>query len=1289
MTTPPTRLLDLVQQVLVSLVGMKARTTEQAAATDEAARKAIAAADRTRASGMDAAEGSAASAHSNAKAAHESATSDAKRRLTHKLRELARHEQGRRSQILDEKDEILSEAAERQAKHAWMAEATYEVSVGDAAATKQRADRHRDEIAYRHNAVLEAIEELGQRRKFNLPHSEDVEPPAGGDPDELMDHAEALLTAVQGDRKARLLRFLGLLLAFGVPTAAGCLVGVGMEAAITGVAIGAAAGVAGVGIMRLLTRRATAQSLCEAARLATSAMKLAEGIAGAAADAWKDRDRDSRRARDSARAEAMADRDERLDKAGPRTRRRIEKMQANVDKTRAAIEEAAQVAASEADETLASTTEAIEEKRTKDVEDLETAHEAAVASARDSSAAAWQTLRDAWASKQQQLMEQLDTIRTLTSNLAPTWPTWDADWTQHTLPKTFEGDVGIGRLHCDAAALHAVVPKDEGLQWSGPADLDLPLCLNYLGRGSLHLQCRQTSRMAGISMVQALVARTLTTVPPGQLRLTLYDPVGLGQSFAGFMHLADHEDANVLDRAWTEPRHLEQKLSDITEHMERVIQTFLRNEYESLDAYNRAAGQIAEPYHLLVLNDYPEGLTDLAAKRLASIMTSGPKCGVFVCLLQSSDTELPEALVDLDWSHNHVLIQERDDGWRVTNPPLADFEFTPDAPPADEQLTSIVKRVGEGAEGSNRVEVPFEIIAPAPDERWTRSTSSELRVAIGQSGATRFQEFKLGRGTTQHALIAGRTGSGKSTLLHVLITNLAMWHSPDELEFHLVDFKKGVEFQTYAAHRLPHARVVAIESDREFGLSVLRRLDRELRRRGDLFRDAHVQDLAGWRSSQPTPMPRVLLVVDEFQEFFVDDDAVAQEAGLLLDRLVRQGRAFGMHAVMGSQTLDGAFSLARSTLGQMGVRIALQCSESDSYLILSDDNPAARLLRRPGEAIYNDAGGKIEGNAPFQVVWLDDSARDTSLKEIASLDASRFPEADRPQFVFRGNIPSVLADNPTVQSLLAQEGWHAPEEFSVVLGDPIAIEDATSLHVRPRSGGNALMVGQNAEAANAIMTAALLQAAATMQPTDSPDSDGFMAWIFDGVPGDGLFAGRLAAFGAALGHTVTRVTERNLDEQMVRLRDILAERADGQRSGRARILLLGLEPNRIASLRPSEDDFSFSMEESSGPSADATLVDLLRDGPVAGINTILWYDSLNSLNRGLSRAAQREFDTRILFQMSANDSGQLIDSTTAADLGPGRALLYSEQTGVSEKFRPWAMPDESWLSATAASISAR
>src|SRR5262249_50240647 len=152
------------------------------------------------------------------------------------------------------------------------------------------------------------------------------------------------------------------------------------------------------------------------------------------------------------------------------------------------------------------------------------------------------------------------------------------------------------------------------------------------------------------------------------------------------------------------------------------------------------------------------------------------------------------------------------------------------------------------AKDAHRVEVPFDFVAPAPDKVWTGDTRNGISVGVGRAGATKTQSLQLGRGTSQHGLIAGKTGSGKSTLLHAIITNLSLIYSPDEIELYLIDFKKGVEFKPYAEQHLPHARVVAIESEREFGLSVLQRLDQELKIRGDKYRVAGVNDVASYRN---------------------------------------------------------------------------------------------------------------------------------------------------------------------------------------------------------------------------------------------------------------------------------------------------------------------------------------------------------------------------------------------------------------------------------------------------------
>ena len=208
-------------------------------------------------------------------------------------------------------------------------------------------------------------------------------------------------------------------------------------------------------------------------------------------------------------------------------------------------------------------------------------------------------------------------------------------------------------------------------------------------------------------------------------------------------------------------------------------------------------------------------------------------------------------------------------------------------------------------------------------------------------------------------------------------------------------------------------------------------------------------------------MPRVMLIIDEFQELFVEDDKLAQDCSLVLDRLVRQGRAFGMHVLLGSQTLGGSYSLPRATMGQMAVRVALQCNEADSSLILSEDNTAARLLTRPGEAIYNDANGMVEGNHPFQVVWLGEERRERYLGKLRELADSRKDIPELPRLVFDGND----AANPDANTLLRELidigtiNGKPPVAPMAWLGDAIAIKDPTVAAFRRQGGTNLLIVG--------------------------------------------------------------------------------------------------------------------------------------------------------------------------------------------------------------------------------------
>ncbi|HEV7222745.1 MAG TPA: FtsK/SpoIIIE domain-containing protein, partial [Pirellulales bacterium] len=551
-----------------------------------------------------------------------------------------------------------------------------------------------------------------------------------------------------------------------------------------------------------------------------------------------------------------------------------------------------------------------------------------------------------------------------------------------------------------------------------------PALLSFPDRSSVLFKAQGKARDRAIEVMQSAMLRLSTTIPPGKVRYTVIDPIGLGQNFAAFMHLADFDEQLIGARIWTESGQIETRLADLTEQMEVVIQKYLRNEFETIEAYNAEAGEVAEPFRYLVIANFPANFSEAACRRLVSIVSSGARCGVHTLISVDTKMPMPQGfkLADLEQHCVNFVWQEDKFVWKDQ-----DFGALPlalDRPPPVDVFTQIVRRAGESAKNASKVEVPFRVIAPKDDQWWKGDTRGGIRVSLGPAGATKQQHLELGKGTSQHVLVAGKTGSGKSTLLHTLITNLALVYSPEEIELYLIDFKKGVEFKTYATFALPHARVVSVESDREFGLSVLQRLDAELKVRGEKFRDTGAQDVGSYRRVTGEQLPRIMLIIDEFQEFFVEDDKVAQDVGLLFDRLVRQGRAFGIHVLLGSQTLGGAYSLARTTLGQMGVRIALQCSDADAHLILSEENMAARLLSRPGEAIYNDAGGLPDANHPFQVAYLPDVDKEHYLQRIQDFSRAKNGDKKYPQIVFEGNVPGMLDKNPLLNRLLDADDWH-------------------------------------------------------------------------------------------------------------------------------------------------------------------------------------------------------------------------------------------------------------------------
>ncbi len=801
--------------------------------------------------------------------------------------------------------------------------------------------------------------------------------------------------------------------------------------------------------------------------------------------------------------------------------------------------------------------------------------------------------------------------------------------------------------------------------------LELPATLAFPGDHPVLLTARDADRAIATRLAHALMLRMLAAVPAGRLRFICVDPIGLGQSVASFLQLADHDEALVGARAWTEEAHIASRLAELTEHMENVFQKYLRNQFETIEDYNVQAGEIAEAYRVLVVFDFPTNFTADAARRLVSIMQNGPRSGVYAIVLADPGRPMPHGfeLAELTRSAVHVAIHDgRAD---LKEDRFVRFRLLPDGDPPDELLDRVLGLVGVAARESARVEVPFDRFAPPMSEWWSESAADGLQVPLGMSGARRSQLLALGAATAQHALVVGKTGSGKTTLMHIMITGLALRYGPEELEFYLVDFKEGVEFKPYATWNLPHARVVAIESEREFGLSVLDGLDEELRRRGEAFRAAGVDSLPDYRRRSDDPLPRIVLVVDEFQMFFREDDAIASRASQVLDRLVRQGRAFGVHVVLGSQSLGGASSLARSTIDQIAIRIALQCSESDSRLVLADDNPAARLLSRPGEAIFNAANGMIEGNNRFQTAWLTSEDHERLLAELAALARARAVE--RIPIVFEGNASADIEQNRALTERLGLPGSERQAVTATVwLGEPIAIRPPPRRRVvaaerpqRTRSWPQRRSRGRTHGRCGPEPPRTLRQPPTTIRRRSRCATSRRRTWRRRTA----LLTSRSAS------------RERSRSGRRRALADVvvgLAEEVQRRQAGRdARrsapapsryLVVFGLHH-----ARDLEEDDPWAGASDGAPelSPGRAFRTLLGDGPEVGVHCLMWCNTMSGVERVLSRRGLRDVAVRVALQMSTEDSMALLDGPAAANLGPCRAICFDEDAGTQLRFRPF------------------
>lgn len=833
--------------------------------------------------------------------------------------------------------------------------------------------------------------------------------------------------------------------------------------------------------------------------------------------------------------------------------------------------------------------------------------------------------------------------------------------------------------------------KDLGYEFAitdRPTSLDtrIPIFFDLASRRALMVEGGSTpSSKAVPNIFENVMTRILRQIPPGKATFTLIDPLGLGSNFAPFLKLQDYSENLINGTVWTNRDQIKRRLQGVIEHIETVTQKYLRADYPDIESYNREAQDIAEAYRFICLADFPEGFDEDAVRDLVKIIQNGPRCGVHTLIYRNENVK-PAYGINLDELLQSCMVLSATDGHgtrrRMTVPGKPSIDLTLDLAQKPAQLKKLVDSFGAGAVDAMKVEVPFSALfglAKLGEDKWTGLSTEGISVPLGPKGAKKAMMMTLDSRLSHNALIVGRPGSGKSNLLHVFISMVCQRYSPDEVELYLIDFKKGVEFKDYANSLLPHARVIAVESEREFGLSVLKALDKEMSVRAELFKRADAaENISEYRKHMPEArMPRAVLIVDEFQEFFTREDKIKNEATLLFDRIVRQGRSFGVHVILGTQSLANS-GLPRSTIDQIPIRIALQCSEADSRLILADDNIVARGLTRPGEAIYNSKAGLIEGNDQFQVALFGGSERKAQLAKLMDFVTAKGWQGDPPR-IFEGHESAQLM---TCKSLLSFKPVPATASLKTWLGEPVSLDDPVHASLSPQAGRNMMVISREEEQGANVILSALTSLITQLPPRD------LNIHVVDLTTADAPWADYPESLRDAMPHKIEVCGRQRMRDLLPELRELVKQRhatsdaqSDTNKDYGPRTVLAIIGAHRARELRPSEEmgAFSFDAKDAdAAPELSACLKEIVTDGPDVGVHTMLWLDSYTNFERIFDRRVLGEFGIRVSGALPEKDSHTLYDNQIAAQIAhPNRMVKFDDDlVGVYVMFRPYAVNSE-------------
>ena len=713
--------------------------------------------------------------------------------------------------------------------------------------------------------------------------------------------------------------------------------------------------------------------------------------------------------------------------------------------------------------------------------------------------------------------------------------------------------------------------------------------LDFIGRG--HIWIDDYDRADSVRFAQFALANALAHTAPGQLEVLVFDDALRGIA-APFQEV--NSGGEKILRHINDVQELNETIKYLHEHVRSVLNV-IQGRTDSLLDFRQQLSPKAEGFKLVVLSTIYDLLSDEIKDKLTVLLKAGPAAGV-TFLIHSMKLNINEEILDLTQLCD---VEERtvygDDG-------AVRGQFDPQS--ADD-LISVSRHIASAVANAQVEPVAFSEVQPL-DAPWSQSSRDGISFAVGTYGMSTI-EVTLGDELNQrhNALITGAVGQGKSNLISVVVHSLCQRYSPSEVEFYMLDFKEGVTLQAFAPDPhtgsfLPHARVLGLDADREYGVNVLRHLFATYRQRMATFKAAGVQNIRQYRLANPEAvMPRIVVVIDEFQVLFADQDTVATTASDLIVKGARLFRACGIHFILASQTIGSGGMLGGTTgqalFAQIPVRLALKNSLTESHATLGIKNDAASHIRSR-EAIVNLDYGELSSNRKTTIAYADEAI----LAKLRTAWWQQARDTVTPPEVFEGEHRLNLRDDERFLTNL--QSRHAMLGRRITVGvAPLAAEFSTdvgrNLALFGTGPGHTILINAALSLLHSTPSAEII-VLDLASDWHSPEQDNVR------IP----FERQLTR----LGGTYRVVDKHQADALIDELVERAATTADDASAPPVYIIGFGLERWR----------------------SDTTKIKtLFANGPLAGIHLLGWWNKYSSFKAMVGLGGDNNFDIRIAMHL--------------------------------------------------------